>query len=539
VSGTEARPTPERSPAAEVTGEGAAAAAVEATVSAGTPVGPATAARRMVVSNWPMWVVGFTLFIDGMDQYVVRGSSDQIKSAFGVSDTAIGLLFSAFILVNGIITMPAGYLADRWNRTRAMAVTIVLWSVISAMGGLVPTAAFGLLVVIRASLGFGQAVTDPSGSSVIADYYGTERRGRAFSIQQCLSYVGLGMGLAIGGALGPLFNGNGWRVAFFVSLFPGLLVAYLCWRLPEPSRGTADRAHVTHSDEMELADDDGPPLFPQGFRHFLSDMMDGLRKDVGTILRIPTMRYALVGVSTVGFVVTAVATWMPTFYQNQLHLTQQASNGTFGALAILGGIPGTIIGGRIADRWVNRFLGARVVIPAVCIVISAALFMVSFIPTLPFGVVFMIQLAGFLAATACVPALRAGLSDAAPANVRGAGFGAFNLASVVFGAAAAPLVTSAIAAQFGDNYRIAFLIILPIAFLGAGCLMLARTHIERDAAKVFEAVVMAMAAQQAADAAWNGGAASGGSNGSNGSNGSDGAGPVQDEVDGGAGEGET
>ena len=78
----------------------------------------------MVISNWPMWVVGLTLFVDGMDQYIVRGSSDQIKAAFGVGDTAIGLLFSAFILVNGIITMPAGYLADRWNRTRAMAVTI-------------------------------------------------------------------------------------------------------------------------------------------------------------------------------------------------------------------------------------------------------------------------------------------------------------------------------------------------------------------------------------------------------------------------------
>ena len=134
--------------------------------------------RTMVVTNWPMWVVGLTLFIDGMDQYIVRGSSNQIKAAFGVGDTAIGLLFSAFILVNGIVTMPAGYLADRWNRTRAMAVTIVAWSAISALGGLVPTTAFGLLVVIRASLGFGQAVTDPSGSSVIADYYGTERRGR-------------------------------------------------------------------------------------------------------------------------------------------------------------------------------------------------------------------------------------------------------------------------------------------------------------------------------------------------------------------------
>src|SRR5580698_6516280 len=164
--------------------------------------------RLMKVSNWPMWVIGFTLLIDGMDQYIVRGSSDQIKHAFHVGDTAIGVLFSAFILVNGIVTLPAGYLADRWNRTKAMAVVIVLWSIISALGGIVPTSAFGLLLVIRASLGFGQAVTDPSGSSVIADFYGTERRGKAFSIQQCLSYVGLGMGLAIGGAIGPLLHGD-------------------------------------------------------------------------------------------------------------------------------------------------------------------------------------------------------------------------------------------------------------------------------------------------------------------------------------------
>ncbi len=213
------------------------------------------------------------------------------------------------------------------------------------------------------------------------------------------------------------------------------------------------------------------------------------------------MRYALVGVSVVGFVVTSVATWMPNFYQNQLHQSQQAATGTFGALAILGGIPGTLIGGWIADRWVQKFMGARVVIPSVCIAVSAALFMLSFIP-MPFAPIFVLQLFGFMAATACVPALRAGLSDAAPAHLRGAGFGAFNLASVVFGSAAAPIVTSAIAEQFGNNYRTAFLLIMPVAFLGTACLLLARTHIERDAAKVFEAVVMAMAAQQAEEAAY-------------------------------------
>ncbi|HVA08873.1 MAG TPA: MFS transporter [Acidimicrobiales bacterium] len=456
--------------------------------------------RSVKITNWPMWVVGFTLLLDGMDQYIVRGSSDQIKHAFHAGDTSIALLFSSFILINGIVTLPSGYLADRWNRTKAMAVTIVLWSLISALGGVVPTSAFGLLLVIRASLGFGQAITDPSGSSVIADFYGTERRGRAFSIQQCLSYIGLGLGLAIGGAVGPLLHGSGWRIAFFISLVPGLVVAYLCWKLPEPSRGTADRAHVTKSDEMELADEDHH-LFPHGFRHFTADMVEGLRQDLRTIWSIPTMRYALVGVSTVGFVVTAVATWMPSFYQNQLGETQQAANGTFGALAIFGGIPGTILGGWVADRWVARFMGARVVIPAVCMITAASLFTLSFIPMTHAAVIFL-QWLGFMSATASVPALRAGLSDAAPAQVRGAGFAAFNLASVVFGAAAAPLITAGVAEQFGHNYRVAFLFIMPIAYIGAGFLLLARGHIEKDAAKVFEAVVMAMAANQAKEAAY-------------------------------------
>jgi len=92
----------------------------------------------------------------------------------------------------------------------------------------------------------------------------------------------------------------------------------------------------------------------------------------------------------------------------------------------------------------------------------------------------------------------------------------------VFGSAAAPLVTSAIAAQFDDNYRTAFLLILPIAFLGAGCLLLARTHIERDAAKVFEAVVTAMAVQQGGESAWRGGDGRGGGGGS-------GSAPVHDD----------
>jgi MFS family permease len=450
------------------------------------------------IGTWPMWVLGFAVMIDNIDQYIVRGTSNQIERAFGVGDFQIGVLFSAFIVVNGIATMPASYLGDRWNRTNIMAVTIVAWSLVSALGGVVPTGAFGLLVVMRGALGFGQAVTDPSGSSLLADYYGLERRGRAYSMQQCLIYVGLGLGLAIGSFFGTHFADQGWRLAFGVSIFPGLLIAYLCWRLPEPRRGSADRSHVTRADGMELATGH-QPLFPDGLGRFTTDMIGGLRTDVRTILAIPTMRYALVGVSSVLFVVTAVATWMPTFYERQFHLAQGPANLAFGALVVVAGIPGTLVGGLMADRWVNRFLGARVVIPGVCLMVSGALFMVSFIP-MPFAGVFVLQVLAFLVAAASVPALRAGLSDAVPAHIRGTGFGAFNVASIVFGAAAAPLVTSAVATQFGGNYRVAFAIVMPITFVGALFLLVARRHIEEDTAKIFEAVVDAMAAEQAEQA---------------------------------------
>ena len=450
------------------------------------------------IGTWPMWVLGFAVMIDNIDQYIVRGTSNQIERAFGVGDFQIGVLFSAFIVVNGIATMPASYLGDRWNRTNIMAVTIVAWSVVSALGGLVPTGAFGLLVVMRGALGFGQAVTDPSGSSLLADYYGIEQRGRAYSMQQCLIYVGLGAGLAIGSLFGTHFGDQGWRLAFGVSLFPGLLIAYLCWRLPEPRRGSADRSHVTREEGMELATE-RQPLFPDGPRRFTTHMVRGLRTDVRTILAIPTMRYALVGVSSVLFVVTAVATWMPTFYERQFHLAQGPANLAFGALVVVAGIPGTLVGGMMADRWVHRFLGARVVIPGVCLMVSGVLFMVSFIP-MPFASVYVLQMLGFLVAAASVPALRAGLSDAVPAHVRGTGFGAFNVASIVFGAAAAPLVTSAVATQFGGNYRVAFAIVMPVTFVGAVFLLVARRHIEEDTARIFEAVVDAMAAEQAEQA---------------------------------------
>jgi MFS family permease len=93
-----------------------------------------------------------------------------------------------------------------------------------------------------------------------------------------------------------------------------------------------------------------------------------------------------------------------------------------------------------------------------------------------------------------IPALRAGLADAVPAHLRGAGFGAFNLVSIVFGAALAPLAVGGLAEIW--NLRVAFLIVSPPVYIGAYILFKARDHLDADAMKIVEAVMRAMEQEQ-------------------------------------------
>jgi MFS family permease len=450
---------------------------------------------RPSVSAWPMWVLGLVLLIDAVDQSIVRGMVQPLKDEFGVGDFAIGMLTSAFILVNGLITVPAGYLADRWNRSRTIGHTVLAWSGITALGAVAPN--FGALVGFRAALGFGQAVTEPSAASLIADYYPLEQRGRAFSIQQVMLIAGFGIGVGIGGLVA---NTLGWRWAFLVVALPGLLVAALVYRLNEPRRGAADRLHLGLDADHDVHAEVETRLFDDGFASFLRDMVSGLRADLRTILGITTMRYALVGVAVLLFTITAVSTWLPAFYERQLGVAEGQAELYFTALALFGGVPGILLGGRIADRYASRVRGARVAIPAYCIMVGNALFTLSYL-RLPLAPTFALELLGLFMFTMAIPGLRAGLSDAVPANLRGAGFGAFNLVSVVLGGAGAPLVVSALSASFDENLRTAFLIISPLVFIGAWILLRAREHLDDDAAKIFQAILTAMQEQQERDAA--------------------------------------
>jgi MFS family permease len=288
-----------------------------------------------------------------------------------------------------------------------------------------------------------------------------------------------------------------------VAAIPALGVAWLAFRMREPKRGTADLMAAIGGGQVEHAeDDDHQPLFDQGFRSFVRDMVNGLREDMRTVLRIRTMRYACVGVAALLFTVTAILAWLGPYYQRQLHFPEGQGEAIVGMLVLFGGVPGVLLGGRVADRWAPRMQGGRLALPAIFLFIGTTFFTAAYLFRSPPGVdevvwsvagpAIALQLAGVFVMTMSLPGLRAGLTDAIPAHLRGAGFGAFNLAAVVGGQAAAPLIVGVISGAFDDNLRVAFLAVTPLSFIGAGILFHARKFLDEDMNKIMLAVLQAL-----------------------------------------------
>ena len=209
-----------------------------------------------------------------------------------------------------------------------------------------------------------------------------------------------------------------------------------------------------------------------GCRVFVVDMVRGLRDDFSTIWQITTLRYALVGVSSLMFTVAGIGAWLPQFHERFSGMTEKQATSAVGALIILGGIPGVLLGGRLADRLRDAHQGRARRDPRVLHLRRQ-------------------HVPHHARTSPSRRGARSGCSSSASSRSRwrsprcarawptpcprisaAPGFGAFNLVSILFGAAAAPLIVGALADVW--NLRVAFLIVSPPVYIGAWILYLAR-----------------------------------------------------------------
>ncbi|MVV46673.1 MFS transporter [Pseudomonas sp. PB120] len=169
---------------------------------------------------------------------------EPIKSEFGVSDTAMGLISGlAFAAVYAVMGLPAGRLVDRMPRTRLLAMSCLLWAGATMACGW--AGGFWALAIARMLVAISESPTTSASLSVIADLYPPHRRSFAISCFTSAPTFSSIIGLSIGAWVVEHY---GWRSGFIALGAPALLFSLLlAFVVRDPQRGRWDltpHAHV-------------------------------------------------------------------------------------------------------------------------------------------------------------------------------------------------------------------------------------------------------------------------------------------------------
>lgn len=135
--------------------------------------GPSRQLRRM---RWiAIILVTAAIAFNYMDRSTLAIGNLKIRQEFGINATAVGALGSAWALTYGIAQLPSGYLLDRMGPKVLVGISMVVWSLFQAAGGI--ASSYFLLMLSRIGLGATEAPCFPSATRSVSDWFDVKDRG--------------------------------------------------------------------------------------------------------------------------------------------------------------------------------------------------------------------------------------------------------------------------------------------------------------------------------------------------------------------------
>ena len=129
-------------------------------------------------ANYVLGVLFLVLMFNFIDRQIVGILADSIKADLGLTDTQVGLMTGlSFAIFYTTLSIPLAIVADRWNRSKVIAIAIAIWSVMTVLCG--AAASFMQIFLARIGVGIGEAGSSPASHSLIADLFPPERRATA------------------------------------------------------------------------------------------------------------------------------------------------------------------------------------------------------------------------------------------------------------------------------------------------------------------------------------------------------------------------
>jgi predicted MFS family arabinose efflux permease len=268
-------------------------------------------------------VLAYTLSI--CDRMILSILFPDIKAEFGLSDAQLGLLGGiSFALFYATMGLPIARLSDQYSRKWIIIASLVVFSIMTALGGM--AAGFISLLLFRIGVGIGEAGVNPASHSIIADYFPPHRRALAMATLMLGGSFGMILGFVGGGFIAEAY---GWRIALVSVGVPGLLLALVMAKLlKEPARGT-----------FETQTPAPPPP---------------IRTTAAAMWGNPAMRHLIAGSVVAGLMSYGLTQWLPTFFIRTHDLSQSQTGMLMaGVFGILGAI-GALVAGKLFDRLAVR-----------------------------------------------------------------------------------------------------------------------------------------------------------------------------------------
>ena len=405
-----------------------------------------------------------------LDRTIIYILFPLIKKEMAFSDTQLALLgTTSFVIFYTILGIPFGRMADKGSRTKIIAVGVAVWSLFSGLTAFAND--FWTLFFCRVMVGVGEATLGPAAISLLSDYFPPLKRATVTSVYS--------MGIAIGAGLAALLGGSlsqyGWRTAFMIIGFPGIALAVLVFFLKEPERtGT-----VSQLIELPDSDTSASSRFSRSIA-----ATKALLKAIRGLLANKTFVLLCVGYALLGLATNNLSIWGATFY-SRLHKFDLPTIGFYGGiLTLVAGIPATLFGGAIADKFRQRRPGGRMFYGALLSLISVPFWLLLIFT----DNVYLILLANFVllaAALGWLGAAAADVTELAGVNLRGLGiaiyFFSVNIAAYLIGSNLIGYLSDRFGAT-ADPARMRYaLLVCPIACLASAvCLLIGSRRILRD-----------------------------------------------------------
>jgi MFS transporter, Spinster family, sphingosine-1-phosphate transporter len=350
-----------------------------------------------------LWPVALLNYLDRQMLASMKFSVMNDIPSIG-SEANWGRMLGQFKWVYAFLSPIGGYIADRFGRRLTICGSLFVWSAITWATGHITT--YDGLLVTRSLMGISESFYIPAALALIADYHVGHTRSRAVGLHQMAIYVGV----IIGGFSGYVADAPslGWRFAFDACGLAGIIYALpLAFLLRDAPKAPG----ITAAPKTSVL---------QSARELLTN---------GSFILL-VLYFTLPALA--GWV---VRDWMPAILKQQFNIGQ----GKAGVSATLywqaAAIIGAILGGFLADRWMNRTPRGRILISAIGMgLIIPALFGVGNAGTLDVAIMFLALFGlgwGFFDCNN-MPIL----SQIVRPELRATGYGIMNLVSISCGGVA-------------------------------------------------------------------------------------------------------